>query len=50
MRTATPLLTWSRMTDRAVGDVGGDFHAAVEGAGVHDEGVIWQPRRAASRP
>ena len=37
MRTATPLRTWSVITDVGqVGDLGGDLDAAVHRAGVHD--------------
>ena len=38
MRMATPLVTCSRMADcGAVGDAGGDLHAANDGAGMHDD-------------
>ena len=40
MRTATPLATCSLMTERGSSATpGGDLHAPVGGAGVHDQGV-----------
>ena len=47
MRTATPLRTWSMITERGqVGDVGRDLDAPVHRTGVHDDGAC----RRAGRP
>ena len=43
IRTVTPLATCSTIIERGrVGDLGGDLHAAVHRAGVHDDGVVGQ--------
>ena len=49
MRTLTPLATCSTITERgAVGDLGGDLHAAVHRARVHDDRVRRAARDAAA--
>ena len=43
IRTGTPLATCSTIVERGgVGDLGGDLHAAVHRAGVHDDPVLGQ--------
>ena len=50
MRTATPLVTCSRITEYgSVGDLAGDLDAAVHRARVHDDGVGLGQLRGARR-
>ena len=50
MRTLTPLPTCSTIVERArVRHLGGDLHAAVHRAGVHDDRVTGQAAHAIGR-